>query len=462
MTGNPQLFTSDRSSPVFHDTETMALASQDGHLFAATGQWEYSGPKPAGQVLVKRSANAPWSVVETTEALRVQAVDSFPIPADQGLGPGHSLLITQTIVNGRSELQWLLDGATSFSPADSFGLATASVDVRSFGAHESDGMWSVYAGANPTGVLAGTWSKTEHTLVFDPKPEVAAPRGASPSVPSQKVTAFAQCAGALYVTFDTRLYRRNDGDLPPDIARWVLLYQEPPVGVHNSGLRGLTCVSHDGSPSLLVSTEGNGDVERFDHLPSGRIDADPSAGPGDRVAQLNPVLEFQPIPALRQLLAAQGTIVPTSGKGSIDYVIAAYNNFESVEIDDVTRQLFGIEHAYLGGCPSTRVCGPTAVGAATFDAAACFAVRTDEAGKVDYTLRCLGGPQFTPVTPVGNPIRQGQAFVSIRTIKQSPFGDGRLYLGGYDCNFYPADGTAWVASTSIASLQPDQLKVVST
>jgi hypothetical protein len=27
-----------------------------------------------------------------------------------------------------------------------------------------------------------------------------------------------------------------------------------------------------------------------------------------------------------------------------------------------------------------------------------------------------------------------------------PFDDGRLSCGGYDSNFYPADGTAWVAS----------------
>jgi hypothetical protein len=46
----------------------------------------------------------------------------------------------------------------------------------------------------------------------------------------------------------------------------------------------------------------------------------------------------------------------------------------------------------------------------------------------------------------------GQAFVSIRTIVASPFRDGNLFFGGYDCNFHPADGTAWVATARTAAL----------
>lgn len=96
----------------------------------------------------------------------------------------------------------------------------------------------------------------------------------------------------------------------------------------------------------------------------------------------------------------------------------------------------------------------------TYDAAACFAVRTDNGSSQAYTLRCLGGPGFRPsgpgVTPPGSgthPIRSGQAFVSIRTIRASPFGDGRLYYAGYDCNFYPADGTAWAGSSALTALR---------
>ena len=160
-----QPLTTSARSPVAHDTETEALVAHSGRLFAATGQWEYPGPSAFGQVLVKKSESSPWTVFEQTQSLRVQALDSFPIPSDQGLGPGHSLLVTQAIVGGRSRIQWLLDGAKSFSLRNSYVLP-AGADVRAFGAHESGGVWSVYAGVRPTGVLQGVWSPARHTLVF--------------------------------------------------------------------------------------------------------------------------------------------------------------------------------------------------------------------------------------------------------------------------------------------------------
>jgi hypothetical protein len=438
--------------PVSHDNEVMALATQGRRLFAATDQWMYPGRGAAGQILVKNASSGTWRVFERTQVLRVQALDSFPVPADQGMGPGHRLLITQVIVHGRSEIQWLLDGATAFAPRDSFTLAAAA-GVRAFGAHESDGVWSLYAGVAPTGILRGTWSRTRHTLVWSAVPELSAPAPGAPGVPAQKVTGFAECAGALYVSINTGLYRRNDGRLGAGFSRWVAVYKEPAVGAHNSGLRGLTCVTHDGAPSLLLSTEGNGDVFRLDHLPGGTLAAR-AVTPGRPWPGISSVLEFAPVPALRAMLASSGTPVPARGAGSIDYVIAAYNNFESIDVGGVTRQFFGIEHAYLGGCPPTRRCGPVSFGAATFDAAACFAVRTDTGGPSppSYTLRCLSGPAFTPVARPGKPIRTGQSFVSIRSIASSPFGDHRIYYAGYDCNFYPADGTAWVGSSTVAAV----------
>lgn len=355
--------TAGRLSPVVHDNEVMALATQAGRLFAATDQWQYLGPSAYGQVLVKDSAPGPWRVFEQTQSTRVQALDSFPIPGDQGLGPGHSLLITQAIVDGRSRIQWLLGGATAFTPADSYVLPSTSGEVRAFGAEESGGVWSVYAGDDPTGILRGTWSRAEHTLVFSGAPELAAAPPGSPGQRTQKVTGFADCGGALYVTVNTKLYRRNDGTLPPGVARWVLAYQEPPVGSFNSGLRGLTCVTHSGSPSLLLSTEGDGNVYRIGHLPRGRLGASTAAAPGHSVAALTPVLEFAPVPSIRQMLARDGTVIPASGPGSIGYVIAAYNDFTTIKIDGAARLVFGFEWGYQGGArqPGDAARPPSAV-----------------------------------------------------------------------------------------------------
>lgn len=438
--------TTDEASVVVHDNEVMALAAQSGRLFAATDQWEYPAPGAAGQVLVKDSPSGPWRIFEQTQSLRVQAIDSFPVPPDQGLGPGHSLLITQAIVHGQSQVQWLLDDATSFT---SSYVLPRGADVRSFGAYESQGVWSVYAGVSPTGILRGIWSPKTRTLVFSPTPELSAAPPGAPGLKTQKVTGFSQCGGALFVSINTKLYRRNDGELPPGVARWQVVYEEPAVGALNSGLRGLSCVKHDGAPSLLLSTEGNGNVYRLDDLPHGQL--------RDNVRNLVPALEFSPVPAIRQMLTAHGTQVPAAGRGSIGYVIAAYNNFETVTVNGAERQLFGFEWAYRGRvCPSGRKCGPTALGGATYDAAACFGVRAGGESAATYALRCLDGPDFTPSGATGKPIRSGQAFVSIRTIKPSPFGDDRIYFGGYDCNFYPADGTAWIGSAASSALHLEE------
>jgi hypothetical protein len=443
-----QPLTTNHRSVVAHDTETMALVGHDGRLFAATDQWEYPRPSAAGQVLVKNSSTAPWTLFEQTQSLRVQALDSFAIPSDQGLGSGHALLITQAIVDGRSRLQWLLDRAPSFTSARSFALASTVADVRAFGAHEAGGVWAVYAGVAPTGVLRGVWSPSKRTLVFGARPELTVASSGSLGSGAQKVTAFADCAGALYVSIKTKLYRRNDGALPPGRARWILVYEAPHVGPHNSGLRGLTCVRHHGAPSLLMSTEGSGNVYRIDHLPRGQLASSVTPAGSHMAGGLVVNLEFSPIPAIRRFLADRGTTVPVSGPSAVHYVIAAYNNFVTIKLGAVSRQLFGLEWGYAGPCPRGRACQP----GKQFDAAACLAVRTDRGGSPSYQLRCLGGPTLTPSGKITTPVRSGQAFVSVRTIAPSPFRDDGIYYGGYDCNFYPADGTAWIATSTREAL----------
>jgi hypothetical protein len=440
--------TSNARSPVVHDNEIMALAPQGNRLFAATDQWEYSGPSAYGQILVKNSATSPWRIFEQTQSTRVQALDSFPIPSDQGLGAGHSLLITQAIVNGHSEIQWLLDGATSFAPSDVFVLGSSGAAVRSFGAHESDGVWAVYAGVGPTGILRGTWSPTKRTLVFNPEPELSGATPGSPGLKTQKVTGFADCGGAIYVTINTKMFRRNDGSLSAGIPRWTLVDQESPVGAFNSGLRGISCITRHGAPSLLFSTEGSGDVYRLDHLPAGQLSSTQAVNLNQPYPGMVSRLEFTPATAIAHMLATQGTTIPASGPGSIDYVIAAYNNFETMTIDGSTRQLFGLEFRFSGSCPATQICAPSG-----FDASACFAIRSNSGGTPSFVLRCLSGPQFKPSKKQPSPVGSGQAFVSIRTIKPSPFGDGRIYYGGYDNDFHPADGAAWIASSTSAALR---------
>ena len=172
--------------------------------------------------------------------------------------------------------------------------------------------------------------------------------------------------------------------------------------------RGISCVTRRGSPSLLFSTEGSGDVYRLDELPSGQL---PNTGSGE-FSRPYPGTgrgrwsSCRPPPSVR-CWPARVRCVPASGRGSINYVIAAYNNFETMNIDGSSRQLFGLEFSFSGGCPATQICAPSG-----FDASACFAVRTDSGGSPRFMLRCLSGPQFKPSKRQPSPVRSGQAFVS--------------------------------------------------
>ena len=407
-----QPLTTNAKSPVAHDTETEALVAHSGRLFAATGQWEYPGPSAFGQVLVKKSQTSPWTVFEQTQSLRVQALDSFPIPSDQGLGPGHSLLVTQAIVAGQSRIQWLLDGANSFSLRNSYVLPTGA-DIRAFRAHGPGGVWSVYAGVRPTGVLQGTWSPARRTLVFDPQPVLhRRPAGFAGSGDAEGHGLRRLCRSSV-------LHHQHHA-LSAERRRSALRHPSLGPGVPGAtrsdrttaGCGASRASRHDGSPSLLLSTEGNGNVYRFDDLPRGQLrhHSEPEPRFGRRRVGADARVPTHPRHP-SDAGPTGGTLIPATGRGSIAYVIAAYNNgdFQTVKIGGLDRQVFGFEWGYQGVCPATQKCGPIASGVVHFNASACFAVRTDQGQSPTYTLRCLSGPTLRPSATVS---------------KTDPFGTG--------------------------------------
>ena len=125
----------------------------------------------------------------------------------------------------------------------------------------------------------------------------------------------------------------------------------------------------------------------------------------------------------------------------------AYNEFLPVHAEHGSTHLTGLEWAYFGGgCPSGRTCLPQR----NFDTEACYLIRTAARNEVDYEMGCLGG-ELTPSGPRGVPVMAGQAYVAVRTARVSPWNPRTLYFGGYDANFVPATGTAWVATAPVAA-----------
>lgn len=422
----------ERGGALAAATETVRLARHAGALWASTSQWK--APEPGGgAVLRKRGPEAPWTVVLRSDQRRVMALESFTVPARRNGGAAAEVLLTQARVDGRSELRWLVGDADDLSGR--FPLESARADARSLGGHAEGDGFAFYAGVRPTGILRGEWRPEPGTIAWSREAELAVGGGRI----DRKVTGFASCGGAMWATVRETLYRRREGDLASGAERWSRVYTAPVENARNSGLRGLTCIEHDGGPALLVAKEGRGEILRFD----ARGDEESSRADGS----LSPVVEADLRELVHESLRATGHALPARGRGAVGYVLPAYN--EMLEIADGVY-LTGVEWSYRGGrCPETRVCQPER----TFDAAACTLRRERRASGAAWSLACLGG-EATPAPSVNVPVRPGESFVAVRALRPSPWVPGDLYLAGYDANFVASEGTAWIARVERARLLP--------
>ncbi len=416
-------------------TETLHLQAHAGQLFAGMSQWEQVTNPTGAQVLIKDGPNSEWRPFDTFEALRITAMESFTIPAEFNQGRAVEVLLAEGgIAQDTRTLAWRVGNDSTWTEILSLP-ATDIERTRSFGMHAEGDTLAFYIGTSPRGILRGIWDAPAQTILWDFASELPTPPTAREN---NRVAGFADCGGSLYATAGRSLWRRNDGDLPVGTARWVEWYGSQEA--RGTGLRGLTCIEHHGQPALLVSPEGDGSVLRFDALPQGILSSLPSP-------QITREIQVQTV--ITNSLQQQGFNIPASGRGAVDYVIAAYNEFTEVDLNGETVHLFGVEWAYEGNqaCPEDRICAPDS----DFDGAACFLIRTS---TPQYAFRCLSGPDFHLQTDGKRPVDLGEAFVATRTLQPSPWKDGTLFLGGYDANSIPSSETAWIARLQLTDLLP--------
>jgi hypothetical protein len=282
--------------------------------------------------------------------------------------------------------------------------------------------------------LRGAWNPDARTIHWSDTPELVVPGAGL----DQKVTGFASCGGAIWATVRGTLYRRRtDASVDPVTGGpWQPVWTVAVANPDNSGLRGVTCIAHDGGSALLFGVEGSGEILRVDGVD----------GFGPFVAEsIEPTLEVSTPALITDTLRAWGHQVPSIGPGAVGYVIPAYNDFTAV--GDVW--LAGVEWSYAAaGCPATRRCQPQR----TFDAQACILRRATPAGSPLWELRCLAPPPDVP-TVVPDPVPGGAALVAVRALRPAPWAPDELWLAGYDANFVPSIGTGWVARMPIAALR---------
>jgi len=222
---------------------------------------------------------------------------------------------------------------------------------------------------------------------------------------------FVEANGNLYASAGVSVYRRKDGVSPA----WERVYSD---GTRKhwelGGIRGLTAVS---------SPNGDGESILFSHT--------------DRIIRVDPLDDHKATVELsiRQLLQESWrTTVPGS-------IIAAYSYMLPLEDPATGRtvHIMGVQGRIQRG-PNNKQYRPDTYGG--WYAGGCYLIRES---NQSYRLK-----EVNRRWESGKP-----KLVAPRAFAISPFPEdaGRyVYIGGFDCNFFPALDTAWIFRAPIATV----------
>ena len=270
------------------------------------------------------------------------------------------------------------------------------------------------------GIVSGQYDpKSPNLLTFSPQIEPGS--GPLPTRP----LALAEMDGHLYCAAGRLLLKRTKGSRN---ASWTVVFdmwQVDQVKVDEAvgGLRGLTTIDHPASAnghSLLACWNPNGEskgcVTRFD--PNGKggfYHARESCVP--ETAKMN-----------------------LGGDPYIAYVIAGYNNILAVpRSDGSTNHIIGYMILLWGMAtyqhPISYQIAAAGGSRTAYYAGSGYLIRRSP--RI-YESRTLGGPRRCPT------LEQNPIFVAARAYALSPFPQGGVYFGGFDCNFFVSYNSAWV------------------
>lgn len=424
-------------------SQILHLVAHKGQLYAANGYWmdsnnaRYGGANPASgwaQVLRLPRPDAPWmvdlslgpqhmrtelltSVTFTQDglggALETPATRLLAATFDSG-GFGGISLFMRNDENGGWTRSAVIPGATGRRGEDN--------SVRTALVHRDrvTGREHLFLSVGVLGLFRANFEPgSPGRLLWSQAPEWVPER--------TRILGMTVANGTLVVSDGQRVMRRIDGPEPryeeiADFSHDVDANTNRETFSAIGGIRGLTAV-HGPVPGrqslLLVWHSGRlsrGCVIRLDPTSEGRWTRHPEV-------------------CLADLVAARLGL-------RVDFVMGAYNQFLAVPSEGGTVHLAGVQ-AFVSGRASASVTAPDQRrGSGGFYAGAQLALRS-AAGE--WRLREVNG-RFE---------RGGQPLVAAYTAAISPFGGrdaGRLYVGGYDPNFFSSTDTGWVFSTNLGAL----------
>jgi len=257
------------------------------------------------------------------------------------------------------------------------------------------GVDRLFAASGMEGIVSGLYNSSSPGFIkWDTKPEVE-------SLPMRPM-GFAICNNQLYVSSETSLYRRINGEYPSWKKVFTSTIVSPEkVNPAGGGIRGLTTLSSLGynSQSLLFFLNGM-------------------------------IIRVEPSNDYKEILECKFQEMLTDRLGQkVESVLGAYNDMVFLSSNESNETLiFGVEIGL--GYNGVIISGRPFYG--NWDGGGWIVIRHD---AYDYDLsRIDNGYGLSP------------SLVAVRTIEPSPFANDEdaLYVGGFDCNYYVSRNTAWI------------------
>jgi len=398
-------------------TEIVHLVAHKGRLYAGNGYWMDSrgyANIPWAEVLVLDSPRGAWKVDLALGPghLRVTALKSVTFTTDghgkELAAPVNLLLAASDIQSGRRESNIWTRNDETYTWVKTTLPAGHELrrSTRAFVLHRDrqTGVDRIFVAAGAPGIYSGVYDASQPGKIrWEEKAELG-PVTIRPM-------SFVEANGKLYASAGASVYQRADGSAPA----WEKVYSDgTPEHWELGGIRGLTAVP---------SPDGSGESILFSHT--------------DRIIRVDPndghkaTVELR----IRPLLAKSwGTEV----QGSI---IAAYSDMMPLEDPATgrTMHVIGVQGRIERGRMDKQYRPDTYGG---WYAGGSYLIReTDQS----YRLKEVNG-RWEPGKP---------KLVAPRTFAISPFREhagGYVYVGGFDCNFFPARDTAWVFRAPIETV----------
>ncbi len=382
-------------------TEIIHLTEHKGKLYAGVGYWKDhpyffdkdNEPWAGAQILAKDASIFPWRVEENVGwfSVRVDGLKSIPILDAGGNAIDHLLIAGSSDYMEDSFSVWLRNDAKGIWEKTTICSADIGESTRSFGYHldEKTGEYLVFAGTTKGRVFSGVVDASKPSEVkWNAEPEHADSNG--------RVMAFTEANGVLYCSIGETLYKRMDGVQP----YWqpLVLPETISRGRENDPMviRGLT---------TIPNPNGKGEVILFSRENTGQIfHLDPNQ-PSDTFFELDVVSYF------------------TKEWGNRRGGLIAYNDMVPYQIpdSDTTVHLISIQVHH----PDDQYDLPRSY----------FLIRWPNG---EYTHQVVHDPSL----PYHPELR------ALRCICPSPWNEGELFVGGFDCNKRFAHNTAWIMKGS--------------